>query len=188
MHRRFLVAIALALPALAGCGNSDNQVYGGIVGTGTASNAFLPDILSAIHAVYQTTDKTGHARSVSMMVLTDHGNLCAALAAHPDYFKKPVEPFVALLMTTTADRLGTFHLELSNDGGGQILATSGPGQPIFGYVGYQGIISLKQFSAVPGDQAVGTFDFLASDSASVSHEIFGKFKTSECAALSSAVF
>lgn len=186
MLRWVLVAIA-AVPGLAGCGNTDNQVFNGLPATDTVPSALIPDVHSAIHAVTTVTDKSGQKKSVSMFIVADSKNLCGSLAAHPDYFKVPIEPFVALRLTGNADQLGTFHVETS-DGSAAFLVTAGPGNPVGEYDADIGIVNVRGFDGRPGGESAGSFDVRMFDAFARAHEIFGKFKTTGCAALSSAQF
>jgi hypothetical protein len=183
--RRLAALFALTLCA---CGNPDNQVFGGISGGTLAPDAFLDNVGSAIAGVSKVADQNGNLTSIDVFILTDRTNLCAKLANTPDYFRNPPEAYVALVMSTPQDRLGTFVVGASNGGGSLLMVTAGPGKTITSYPGGAGSVSVTNFDSRAGGEATGTFDILFADSLQVGHEIFGKFKTSTCPALANVTF
>jgi hypothetical protein len=183
-----LGAASLALVAVAACHNPDSVVYNGIPGDPSTPDAYIYDVGTAINVLF--TSGTGTKQTqVSMFVLTDRGGVCTKLAAHPDYFKNPIEPFVALIMTTKANQLGTFAVGASNGATATFLVTPGAAGAVSGYSAVQGAVSVTQFGTTAGADSFGSFpelDFV--DHANTLYYIYGKFKTENCPALANAQF
>lgn len=182
-------AAALALCALAACGNPDNQVVGGLLGSGSVPNAVITRVGSAIFAPVNATDLRGNLVPRTAVVLTDREDLCAKLAQHPDYLRAPIEPFVAVVLLTPQRKVGTYYLG-QTDIGALLLTTAGVGQTVYGFPGASGgTIGVGQMNTNPGGSAEGNFAmqvYNPSVQTSSLYTVYGQFKTSECPALETA--
>ena len=185
---RVPVALAAALLALAGCNNNDNQVNGGIFVAPQFPNGFIPEVGTAIAGSFVRTDNAGNQFPVSMFILSDQPGLCKKIADHPDFFKNAQVPFVAMILTTAADKLGTFQIGFADGGTAQMLVTAGSGNPVGTFPADLGNISLRQLGVAAGSESDGTFDVGIIDATSRRKEVFGKFKTQGCAAISGLQF
>ena len=175
---RFLLLAAATL--VAACGNSDNQVFGGVGATTDTPSAIIPNVNSAISAVVPIPDAQGNKTNYDVVVLADSSNLCRTLAGKPDYFKTASEAFTALILITPADTLGTFQIGASNGAFVRLEVTPGAGSPVTAYSGTAGLVSLREF----GGTSSGTFDLIMANCC----RMFGKFKASACPALANAGF
>jgi hypothetical protein len=178
----------LAAALASGCSNPDNQVYNGIPGDSNTPNAFIYNVGSAIHGVGNFKDAQNNIVQRDVIILTDRNNLCVSLAARPDYYTNPPEAFVALFMTVQHDRIGTNLVGATNGGSAQLIVSAGPGQPVTLYPGVGGSIDVRFMDSRPGGEADGTFDTIISDNTSLGHEVFGKYQTHTCPAISNIQF
>jgi len=174
----------LLLAALSGCGNPDNLVVGGF------GPAVINPVRSAIHAV-ASVQVNGSPQQLSVIVLSDSTDLCAKIAAHPDYFHVPSDNFASMLLFTPAGLIGDFFVGQNNTGNEIVLgavATDGGTGPLAAYPGYQGgQISMAQFNTnCGGCEAKGSFDVFVVDPSGGLHEFYGRFKSTFCQGLASA--
>jgi hypothetical protein len=181
---RFSVLLLLA----AACGNPDNVVVGGISATATIPVAFIDTVRSAIAGTTTVKDFNGNKIGQrEAIILSNTKGLCDQLQAHHDYFQNPPEDFVAVVLLTPIDRVGTFFI--GRDQGTDILivpaAQGVKPQPYLGQATGTSYIALHEMSG-SGGNAVGSFDVIVVDSSSGGHEFYGKFMTGSCAALNDA--
>jgi hypothetical protein len=183
-------ALALLLLAAA-CGNTDNQVSGGIAGSATTPLIVFDTINSAISGEVTLSDPAGNpiGPKVAVVVLSTRPALCDVLKAHPDYFRKPPEGYLALILFTPLGRLGTFFVDSgrASDQGtaAEIVAASGPQStvtPLTAYGAGASYISLSDWENNPGGQARGNFYLVFNDpqGTSTPHLFTGRFKTGFC--------
>jgi len=173
---------------MVACHNPDTTVYGGIAGPTGVPNAFIYDVGSAIAGTGTVKDSAGKPTTATIIVITDRQNLCTSIANRPDYFTNPPEAFVALIMITPPDRLGSFTVGAQGGSNAFLLATAGPGNSIVTYPAGAGQTNVTSFEANPGGEGRGNFFFLFADAAGFGHQISGKYKTVTCAALANAIF
>jgi hypothetical protein len=197
LARSLPLAVAAAL--LAACSNPDNQVYGGapaITATDgtTIPSAFIPNVASAIAGTVNITDTNNNSKAYTVVLLSNRNNLCQSLAARPDYFKNPPEAAVTLALFIAPNaqnqaQLGTFQVGATNGSAVTLGTTAGPGQPTYSYKGVGGSVALTRYDNSPGGESDGSFDLLLSDpTGQVTFEVFGKYKTSTCAAVANVSF
>src|SRR5437868_2622566 len=100
---------ALALLLLAGgCSNNDNVVYGAIGASSITPFITFENVNSVISGRATLTDANGVATSAEVVIVSDRPALCDRLTQHRDYFQKPPEAYVALILFLPGDnRLGT---------------------------------------------------------------------------------
>ena len=179
---------ALAAALLAACGTPDNQVIGGILGSGSVPNAIFGDVLSAVHGPVTATDSSGNKIARNAVVLTNRAGFCSTIAASPDYLHTASEAFVALLLLTPPHEVGTYYIGTTNIGA-MLFTTSGVGQRVYFFPGGTGTIGLGQLASVPGGTSLGNFSLSVYDpsvQSSSLYALYGQFKTSECPALATA--
>jgi hypothetical protein len=186
---RPLPAGLAALCALAACGNSDNQVIGGLLGAGSVPNVIITEVGSAISAPVNATNLHGGLVPRNAVILTDRSDLCAKLAANPNYFLSPIEPFVAVILLTPQRQVGTYYLG-QTDIGALLLAAGAVGQTIYPFPGASGgTIGIGQMDSSHGGRAEGNFAMQVYDPSvanSALYTVYGQFKTAECPALETA--
>ena len=181
------VAAIVAL-AVTGCSNPDTQVFGGIAGPTGVPNAFIYDVGSAIAGIGTVKDSQGKPTPATILIVTDRQNLCKSIGDHPDYFQNPIEAYVALIMITPPDRLGSFFAGAAGGSADFLQVTAGPGNQIITYPAGGGSVAVTEFHTEPGGDGRGNFDLIFADQAGLGHEVFGKYKTQTCAALANATF
>src|SRR5258706_8221936 len=116
----------LLFAAMLSCGNPDNVVVGGISATSTIPVAIIQSIQSAEAGITTYIDPQGNHIQLSVVAFTDHPGLCQKLKDHPDYFRNPIEPYVALLLYAPVDRIGTFVTGRDPGAEAEVIATTGP--------------------------------------------------------------
>jgi hypothetical protein len=182
-------ALAALACALSACGNPDNQVLGGLLGSGSVPNAVITNVGSAINAPVNATNLRGGTLPRNAVILTDQTDLCSKLASNPDYLRSPSEPFVALVMVTPQREVGTYYLG-QTDIGAILLTTNGVGKSVYPFPGASGgTISIGAMNSNPGGNAEGSFGFQVYDPSvpnSSLYTVYGQFKTTECPALETA--
>ncbi len=185
---------ALALLFAAACGNPDNLVLGG-VGPGPSTPLVLFDnINSSISALVTLTDGSGNptGQKAATVVISNKSGLCGALAAHPDYFRKPPEAYLALIIFMPPGYLGTFIIGrggVDQGAGSEIIATTGAQSTVTPFTVLNGgYIALTNWADNPGGSATGSFDLAYTHpTLSGAFEFSGRFKTQVCPALSGAL-
>jgi hypothetical protein len=183
---RPFLTIACAALLLAGCGNTDNQVLGGVLAT-VGPNAIIDTVVSSINGPATATDQDGNPVPTNVTLMTDHPGLCASLAAHPDYLQTPPEPYVALLLLTPQREVGTYYLGQNNISA-VLFTTAGPGNPIYAYPGVPGggSIGIGDLNSNAGGGSDGNFSIELDDASGNLYSVYGQFKTTTCTALAQA--
>lgn len=190
----------LALLLAAACGNPDNLVLGGVASSSTTPLVLFDNINSSISAVVTLTDSSGNPTGqAATVVISDRPGLCSVLGAHPDYYRKPPEAYLALILfvplingctgpPAQCERLGTFVVGRPGDEGtgGEIIATNAAQTSVTPFTALNGgFIALTNWSDNPGGSATGSFDmFFSHPTLGGPFEFSGRFKTQECPALS----
>src|SRR5258705_9450407 len=123
----------LVLLWAAACGTGDNVVVGG-VGESTVTPVIrFDDIQSVISGRARLFDAGGAAAGTSQVVIiSNKPQLCDRLKLHPDYFRKPPETYLALILFFPATHhLGTLLPGRLGDGGTRSAINRGndAGQP-----------------------------------------------------------
>ena len=183
-----LLTTALLASLLAACGNSDNQVIGGVLGSGSIPNAIFDSVQSAVHGPVTSTGPNGRRIARNAVVLTNRANFCETIGANPNYLQTPTEAFVALLLLTPPHEVGTYYIG-QTDIGAMLLTTAGTGQRVYFFPGGTGTIGLGQLASGAGGTAEGNFSLSVYDSTAQTSNLFalyGQFKTSTCPALAQA--
>jgi hypothetical protein len=184
--------LALALLALCACSGDDNYVLSGY------GPVIISPVRSALAAQMNFTDQSNVQHQQWVIALTDASDVCTKLATHPDYFQNPIEVFDAAIVWVPPGNLGSFTVGQQNTTGstvgdeilvGRALTDGGSPQRtrLTEVVGVGGNITLTQFNVGPGGQAIGTFDVAVFDPTGVPREFVGKFKTSYCTAMETAL-
>jgi hypothetical protein len=197
---------ALVLLCAAACGTGDNVVVGGIGESTVTPVIQFDDIQSVISGRARVFDADGVAAGTSQVVIiSNKPQLCDRLKLHPDYFRKPPETYLALILFFPAtDHLGTFIPGRIGDEGtsSEIIGVKNTGQPVppfdtnmpvapFPVLNGSGYLALRDWSEAPDGEAVGTF-YLAygvpavlQGSANVPGGFLfsGKFKSTVCTTL-----
>ena len=182
---RLLIALSLAAAA---CGNPDNLIVGGASPTDTTPLVLFDNINSSIAGTVQLTDPGGASLGTStVVILSDRPDLCSVLAAHPDYFRKPPEGYLAEILFLPPGRLGTFWVGRVGDEGtsSEIIAITQGGDPVTPFtVTNGGYIALTEWSDSAGANASGSFDLVYFDPQRIAlHEFQGRFRATVCSAL-----
>lgn len=183
----------LALLFTAACGNPDNLVLGGVASTTTTPLVLFDNINSSISAVVTLTDSSGNPTGqAATVVISDRPGLCTVLAAHPDYFRKPPEGYLAMILFAPPGYLGTFIIGrggIDQGAGAEIIATNGAQTSVTPFTVLNGgYIALTNWSDSPGGNATGSFDLLfTQQTLGGPFEFSGRFKTAVCPALSKAL-
>jgi len=188
------IALTLLLVAAA-CNNADNVILGGIGASDVTPQIVFDDIRTSISGKVTLSDASGTPIPEAEMlavVMTDQPGVCEKLKQHPDYFRKPVEPYLALIMFVPLDRVGTFLPGRVTDigTGSEVIGVLGPNQPVLPFVATtQGYITVA-----PADTPQGTFNLLyfppselASSNTVVGFPFSGKYKTNDCPNLAGAL-
>jgi hypothetical protein len=182
---------ALVLIALAGCSQQDNLILGGIGASDQTPQIVFDNIGSSIAGKAMLSDRNGNPIApVTAVILSDRGGLCDKLKLHPDYFRNPVEGFIAMILFMPVDRVGTFLPGRQGDEGtgSEIIGVNGPGAPVLPFVAADlvGFITLA-----PDDNPSGQFNLLyGADPALDSPTSFpfqGKYKAEPCPNLAGAL-
>ncbi len=201
--RSFQLAFALVF-SLTACGNPDNLVVGVAAAAANQPGAHINTVQSAISGIASVYDPQGNKTSnqVSVVVLSDHANLCQMLTQHPDYFRNAPQTYVALLLfAAPPDSAGTYYIGAAPGIGAELIAVDGPDvdggtpmtvdgglvYPTSPFSGIQGQINFQQFDVRSGGQAAGSFDVVLVDPSSRGSEFYGHFKTQVCDALNTSI-
>ena len=182
--------LAVALFALFACSGDDNYVLSGY------GPVIISPVRSSLSAQMNFTDSNHVTHPQWVIVETDASDVCTKLLTNPTYFQNPVEVFDAAIVWVPPGNLGSFTVGQQNTTGatvgneivvGLALADGGSSQltRLTEVVGVGGVIRLSQFDV--GGQAVGSFDVAVFDPGGTAREFVGKFKTSYCTAMESAI-
>ncbi|GAC1346633.1 MAG: hypothetical protein NVSMB23_24550 [Myxococcales bacterium] len=179
--------LACAAGALvAGCGASDNAVYGGVNSADRSKypDASIPDVRSAIHFFGKVSNQANPAAAPvvrAIVILSGQDRLCDSLARTPDYFKTAPQGFTALILTTPLGQVGDFAIGAVDTDAS--LLTSFTGGPIALLPAVGGDVSVTEFNTA--GTAKGTFSLSVAASTSA-YTIYGRFKTRSCGAIGGA--
>jgi hypothetical protein len=186
----FLVCAAGALSA--GCGPSDNVVYGSISSADATKfpDATIPNVHSAIHfnatvtnVASTTTPPATMARSV--VILSGQDGLCDSLKNTPDYFKTAPQGFNALILMTPPGMDGDFLVSASTANADATLLASFRGGPVALLPGVGGDVNVTEFNT--SGNAKGSFNVLIQvPSSGAGYLFYGRFKTDACPAIAGA--
>jgi hypothetical protein len=120
------------------------------------------------------------------VIISDRPDLCNRLKLHPDYFRKPPEGYIAMVLFTPVDRVGTFLLGRQTDTGtgSEIIGVSRAGDRVLPFVA----VDVGYISVVPDDTPAGSFNLLYGappelNAPGASFPFSGRFKTQDCANL-----
>jgi hypothetical protein len=170
------------LTALAGCGTDENVVLSGY------PPAIISPVRSSISAAVTFTDASGGRHPQWVVAMANVPDLCTKVTAHPDYFRTPIENFVAIVLWVPPGQIGTFFVGQSISGSevnNEVLVGTGPAGStppqvvrLAGVSRFGANIGLSQFDV--GGEARGNFDVLVSDPNGVPREFAGKFKATYC--------
>ena len=189
------VAPALLLVAAA-CGTGDNVVVGGFSETTVTALIQFDNIRSVISGrahLFDTSATPQPTGESEVIIISDRPQLCDRLKQHPDYFRHPPEPYLALILfLPPTNHLGTFIPGRPGDEGtdSEILAIKDVTKvypfKALKVPGYY--ISLRDWSEQPGGEANGSFNLAyvvppEVTTASVAFQLYGKFKASVCPTL-----
>jgi hypothetical protein len=182
--KTFALSATLSLAGLfpLGCGNPDNLVVGGVLGSGIVPNATITVVGSAISGTGNIADPNGSASPREFLLLSDVSNLCATLTANPDFLETPSSAFVLLVLSMPVGTVGTFYPGASGTEAG-LYASAQLGGPVFGYPGVGGTVIVNHFDT----QSDGNFDVLFIDTVNSETEVYGQFKTTQCDAIANAL-
>jgi len=180
------------VPALlfaAACGSQDNIVLGGVAPGPSTPLVLFDTINSSISGTVKLTDPTGNVTGTAgAIIISDKPGLCGVLAQNPNYFRKPPEAYLALIMFTPTGYLGTFILGrggVDQGAGSEIVATTGPQTAVTPFVAINnGYIALTNWSDTTSGFASGSFDLAyTQQTLTGAYEFSGRFKTTVCPAL-----
>lgn len=179
----------------AACGRADTYVTGGFVANSALPVVLFDSVRSAINGEVIPTDASGQPTGpkVSAIVLSTASDLCNKLKAHPDFFRRPPEAYVALILYAPLDRSGTFYVGRDNGANAETITTAGPqdggtasadGGPVpllvSSFAGAGSQVSLSEFALREPGSASGGFDAVFVDQGAFQHELFGRFKSATC--------
>ena len=183
------VAPALLLVAAA-CGTGDNVVIGSVGESSITPLIVFDNIQSVISGRARLFDPSGAptGSSAEVVIISDQPGLCSRLQLHPDYFRKPPEFYLALILFLPAtDHLGTFIPGRFGDEGtgSEIIGVKQLGQVAPFIAVDAGYIALRDWSEQPGGEAVGSFNLLYSAPQPLNggFPFYGKFKSTACPTL-----
>lgn len=192
----------LLLVMAAACGNSDNLVVG-VIGESTITPFIqLGDVNSSISGRISLRDAEGNPTGTfsEVVIMSDRPGLCDRLKQHPDYFRKPPETYLALILFLPGDnRLGTFIPgRLPSDQGttSEIIGVKDITLPVTPFPAlditqspatFLPYITLRDWSDSPGGAAVGSFSLVYGPPPELAgpylFPFYGKFKTAVCPTL-----
>jgi hypothetical protein len=124
------------------------------------------------------TDESGDQSPRAIILLSDQSDLCATLAADPQFLSTPTTSFTILALTVPPGDEGTFYAGAVGTEAGH-FASGSAGGPVYGYPGLSGTIVVDEFDT----RAQGTFDLEVADLSANEYEVYGQFKTEECDAI-----
>jgi hypothetical protein len=151
-------ALALLLLGSA-CSNNDNLILGFIGSSPTTPQIEFDNLNSAISGKVMLSDANGNpVTPVLAVILADQPGLCDKLKQHPDYFRKPPETYIAMILFIPPDRFGTFLPGRTGDEGtgSEIIGVSDISKKVLPFRAIDaGFIALA-----PDDSTTGNFDLL----------------------------
>jgi hypothetical protein len=205
--------LALLLVA-AGCSSSDNQVVGFIDISTSDTTLFVQfdNIRSVINGTAQLFNADGvkTGASAEVVIISDQPGLCDRLQQHRDYFRRPPENYIALILFYPGtDHLGTFIPGRTGDEGtdSEVIGTTqnpdaGSSRQAIPFMLPRAnassdqpaplngpFMTLNDWSATAGGGAAGTFNLLyaAPDSLNLAtsngFQFGGRFRASACPTL-----
>jgi hypothetical protein len=176
-------ALALLLLGSA-CSNNDNLILGGIGASTQTPQITFDNVNSAISGKVTLSDVNGNpVTPVLAVILSNQPGLCDKLKQHPDYFRKPLESFIAMILFIPPDRFGTFLPGRQGDegAGSEIIGVGDISQKVLPFKSVDtGFIALA-----PEDGVTGSFNLLysAPPELNVNNGGFpfqGRFKAGSC--------
>jgi hypothetical protein len=175
-------ALALLLLGSA-CSNNDNLILGGIGSSAETPQIVFDNINSAISGNVTLSDANGNPVTPALaVILSDQPGLCDRLKQHPDYFRKPPEPYIAMILFVPPDRFGTFIPGRAGDEGtgSEIIGVSDISKKVLPFTATDnGFIAIA-----PDDGTTGSFNLLyaAPPELNVNQgfPFQGRFKASPC--------
>ncbi|HEY6911870.1 MAG TPA: hypothetical protein VI356_21010 [Myxococcales bacterium] len=169
----------------AGCSNNDTLILGGIGASSETPQIVFDNINSAISGKVTLSDANGNpVTPVLAVILSDSPGLCDKLKQHPDYFRKPPETFIAMILFIPPDKFGTFLPGRQGDEGtgSEIIGVSDTSKKVlpFRAVDGDGFIAIA-----PENGTTGSFNLLyaAPPELNVTTSGFpfqGRFKAGPC--------
>lgn len=175
-------ALALLLLGSA-CSNNDNLILGGIGASTETPQIVFDNVNSAIAGKVTLSDANGNpVTPVLAIILSDQSGLCDKLKLHPDYFRKPPETYIALILFIPPDRFGTFLPGRQGDEGtgSEIIGVNDISKKVLPFRAVDtGFIALA-----PDDSATGSFNLLYGAppelNVNTGFPFQGRFKASPC--------
>ena len=195
MRKAGLLLVAIA----AACSNSDNQIVGAIGESSITPFIEFDNVNSSIAGRISLRDGQGNPTGAvsQVVIMSDRPGLCQRLQQHPDYFRKPPETYIALILFLPGDnRLGTFIP-------GRVPGDEGTASEIIGVkdttiavapfpaFDFSGYIALRDWSDAAGGEAAGTFSLVYGPPEQIGGNyqfpFYGKFKATVCPTLDGAL-
>lgn len=174
--------LALVLLGSA-CTNNDNLILGGIGASTQTPEIVFDTVNSAISGNVTLSDANGNpVTPVLAIILSDRPGLCDKLKDHPDYFRKPPEPFLALILFIPPDKFGTFLPGRAGDEGtgSEIIGVSDISRKVLPFTAVDtGFIAIA-----PEAGTTGSFNLLYGAApelnANTGFPFQGRFKAAAC--------
>jgi hypothetical protein len=175
--------VALAVLLASACTNNDNLILGGIQPSTQTPQIVFDNINSAISGNATLSDANGNpVTPVLAVILSDQPRLCDRLKEHPDYFRKPPETYIAMILFVPPDRFGTFLPGRQGDEGtgSEIIGVGDISKPVLPFTAVNdGFIAIA-----PDDGTTGSFNLLYAAApelnANGGFPFQGRFKASPC--------
>jgi len=167
------------------CTNNDNLILGGIGSSPETPQIVFDNVNSAISGNVTLSDANGNpVTPVLAVILSDQPRLCDRLKDHPDYFRKPPETYIAMILFVPPDRFGTFLPGRAGDEGtgSEIIGVSDISKKVLPFTAVDtGFIALA-----PDDNITGSFNLLYSAPPELNANnggfpFKGRFKAAPCA-------
>jgi hypothetical protein len=182
-------ALALLLLGSA-CSNNDNLILGGIGSSDDTPQIVFDNVNSAISGNVTLSDANGNpVTPVTAIILSDQFGLCDKLGQHPDYFRKPPETYIAMILFVPAGRVGTFLPGRAGDEGtgSEIIGVSDIAKKVLPFKAIDtGFIAIS-----PEDSPTGSFNLLYAPppelNVNTGFPFQGRFKATPCASMASVL-
>ena len=167
------------------CTNNDNLILGGIGSSPDTPQIVFDNVNSAISGNVTLSDANGNPVTPALaIILSDQFGLCDKLKVHPDYFRKPPETYIAMILFVPPDRFGTFLPGRAGDEGtgSEIIGVSDISKKVLPFTAVDtGFIALA-----PDDNITGSFNLLYSAPPELNANnggfpFQGRFKAAPCA-------